>query len=163
MPPTTYSDSFYEQRLSNFGFKLNDLITFDNVGNTGSQTGGVIYKIISDTPPQRIVTPSRRVVIAPTKTRKFQRYQKIIPAKNAEGKSISHSESIGCIRCAPVFEFFATSRGKKPGGRGKTMIIVYNHLKYIKKVDIVEIGTKYVELGNFLKDVAKSNGMMPSE
>lgn len=161
MPPITYPNSFYDQRLSNFGFKLNDLITFDNKRNTGSQTGGIIYKIISDTPPQRAVIPRRRITTTPTK--KYRRYMKIIPAKNAEGKNISQSESVGCIRCVPVFEFFATSRGKKPGGIGKTMIITYSNLKHMKKIDIVEIGTKYVELGNFLKDIAKSNGMTSNE
>jgi len=151
-------DSFYEQKLTDFGFKLNDLVTFDNKRNPASQAGGVIYRIVTDTSPQRIAVSKKSVGNSP-----YNRYRRIIPAKNAEGKKVSCSESEGCIRCTPVFEFFATTRGKKPGGAGKTMIVTYKNLKFMKKVDIVDIGTKYLELGNFLKDVAKQAGMQSDE
>lgn len=149
-------DSFYEQKLTDFGFKLNDLVTFDNKRNPASQAGGVIYRIVTDTSPQRIAVPKKIVGNGPYRRR-------IIPAKTVEGKKVSWSESNGCIRCTPVFEFFATTRGKKPGGVGKTMIVTYSNLKFMKKIDIVDIGTKYLELGNFLKDVAKQAGMQSDE
>jgi hypothetical protein len=154
---TTQPDSFYEQKLSDFGFAVNDIVVFDNSKlNPACSSGGVIYKIISDTPPKKIET-SQKIVTRQSNVRSYKRTY-VIPAKDKDGKKVSVAESKGCIRCIPIFEFFASSRGKKPGGVGKTLTVIYKNLKYMKKISIVEIGTKYVELGNFLISTAKDAG-----
>jgi hypothetical protein len=78
-------------------------------------------------------------------------------------KEVSQKDALGHVRIRPLFEFFATRNGKKPRGNGTTIIVYYDDIKSLKKVDIMSLGNKYVELGLLMQDLARKNGMASDE
>ena len=75
------------------------------------------------------------------------------------GKKVLKAAEHGFVRINPIFNFFATDKGKNPSGKGKTIIIEYKMISYhLKKVDIVTLGVKYLELGNLIRDLARAGG-----
>lgn len=163
------------QLLSDFGFSVNDLITYDS---TQESTGGTIYRIVEDQPPAKSHTTQRKVV---RERRESQRYMgpgmvstseplKMIKEEiteygdwDADGKALTPGKIRGYVRIKPIFQFLPTARGARPKGKSGTLMIYYDMLRQLKKVDIVALGGKYVELGNILKDVMRYGGAELSE
>ena len=156
------------KKLSETGFKLNDLVLYSSDKNS---TGGVIYQIVEDTEPVVPASKSRpgerlsRVYNAEKGGYETQRVQTILYGQwDAKGKKISVAAVHGYVRIKPLFEFFATRKGKDPKGKGKTLIIYYRDIKHsLEKVDLVVLGTKYLELGNIMRDIARNSGMLDGE
>lgn len=167
---------FYEQTLADHGYAVGDLVTYINVKDS---TGGIVFRIIDDVRPVKPHTTSRKTI------RKRKEWQgagnmwsgitaggsgggKYIEVErefiergfwDESGKKIMVAATNGFIRIKPIFEFFATTKGKNPRGKGNTIIIEYGYIKNsLMKVDLVVLGSKYVELGLIIQGLAKKNG-----
>jgi hypothetical protein len=150
--------------LEDTGLKVGDLVLYTSVKDS---TGGVIFQIVENTEPVVPHTTERTVRV------NRQRYdnashnyvyvnceevQRGLWDKN--GKKIMKSAVHGFVRIKPIFDFFATNKGKAPIGKNNTIIIHYEHIRdVLVPVDLVLLGTKYVELGNIIRDIARRNGM----
>mgnify|MGYP001583955292 CR=1 FL=1 len=154
--------------LADAGFKVGDLVQYSS---DKESTGGVIFQIVQDiepTPPacvRRKATVKKRIYNPSTNNYDFHEVEVTqYGAWDADGKKIMASAVDGFIRIRPIFEFFATPKGKNPKGKGDTLIIQYHELKHnrIKHVDLVLLGTKYVELGNIMRDIVRRGGMEDS-
>jgi|SRR6478735_610090 len=151
--------------LAECGFKLNELVLFSS---DKESTGGVIFQIVEDNEPVVPATKSRATTRTvrnwntPTGTPEVTTVPDIeYGAWDAKGKKISYANTVGFIRVKPVFEFFATPKGKKPKGKGTTLIIYYRDISHhLKRVDLTVLGTKYLELGNLIRDFVRANGMV---
>lgn len=147
--------------LADSGFKVGDLVFYSSVKDS---SGGVIYQIVEDTEPvkpafmERKVMRKRSVWDAGKNDFVFKMVEDVeYGAWDEKGKKLMAASRYGFIRLKPVFDFFATKRGKNPKGKGKTLIVHYYHIKSsVKKVDLVELGAKYVELGNIMRDIVKA-------
>ncbi len=147
--------------LRECGFKLNELVLF---ANDKESTGGVIFQIVEDVEPTKIASRSR-----PTTKRKNEynprtgSYESKMVADieygawDEHGKEIGRKDQVGYVRIRPIFEFFATPKGKKPKGKGGTLIIYYDdiHLS-LQRVDLAVMGAKYLELGNVMRDIVRN-------
>lgn len=153
------------KRLADAGFKVGDLVLYSS---DKESTGGIIFQIVQDVEPTTPACVKRKAIVkervynAKTNSYDFREVEKVLyGAWDANGKKIMASAVDGFIRIRPIFEFFATPKGKSPRGKGDTLIIQYHELKYnrIKHVDLVLLGTKYVELGNIMRDIVRRGGM----
>lgn len=151
------------QHLSDANLKVGDIVLFSSVKES---TGGVLFKIVEDKEPVEGAVTSKKAIVKDDywepKTGKWTHgdVEKIIyGAWDANGKKIMNAAVMGFVRIKPLFDFFATSKGKNPTGKNKTLIVSYGNLESLKKVDIIVLGMKYVELGNIIKDIASSKGM----
>jgi len=155
------------KHLSDVNLKIGDVVLYSS---DKESTGGVLFKITEDQEPVIGATTSRNVIVKEkqfeyrTNNYKWCDVKKtIFGAWDVNGNKIMVASIIGFVRIKPLFEFFATRKGKNPTGKNKTIIISYNDLERLKKVDIVLLGTKYMELGNIIKDIASSKGMTPEQ
>jgi len=128
-------------KLADRGFSVGDLVTFDS---DEESTGGVIFQIAVnfDSP---IPEGSRRYGA-----------QHVHPET---GKPLKPMEVEGYLRLKPLFSFFPTSRGKKPKGAGATVLVYHRQLQWMRKIELLELATRYAELGNIIRDVARQGGM----
>jgi hypothetical protein len=158
-----YKDDHFDKRLSDYGFARGDLVLY-SCGQ--DETGGVIFQIYEDTAPvkphaySKLVTRKRQVYNAVKRDYEYQDVEENEAGYfDDKGRKIMNSAVAGFVRIKPLFEFFATPKGKSPKGKGETLIITYDMLKQLRKVDLVVLGAKYVELGNLLRDLAMKGGM----
>lgn len=127
--------------LSETGFKIGDIVLFSS---DKESTGGVLFQIVEDTEPVKVAGRYNRV--------------------DENGKKVSLAAMHGFVRIKPLFEFFATPKGKEPKGKGATLIIYYESIeRNLKPVDLVLLGTKYLELGNIMRDIARLGGMVSAD
>ncbi len=127
--------------------------------NEKKLTGGIIYQIVQDVEPVKVDCTEKKVmqkrydyVTSNYVNKEVTKYGNW----DAKGKKIILAATRGFIRIKPVFTFFATRTGLKPKGKNGTIIIEYGDIKwFIKPVDIVSLGTKYLELGNIINDIVK--------
>jgi len=128
--------------LSGAGFKVGDLVTYSC---DKESTGGIIYQISlnydSPLPKEERSRWSRSNIHPVTK------------------KLLKHMEVIGYMRLKPVFSFFPTYKGKKPSGLNSTVLVYHNDIKNVVKVDLLQLASKYAELGNLVRDIAVAAGM----
>jgi hypothetical protein len=122
-------------------------------------TGGVLYKIVESTEPVPGAVTSQQIKVEHSrydynsKSVKTEVVEKTkFGAWDANGNKIMIAAIKGFVRISPLFEFFATRKGK-------TLIIEYDELYRLQKVDIVTLGVKYVELGNIIKNLAQKNSL----
>jgi len=159
----THPDQHYEQRLADFGLAVGDLVLY---ASGRDETGGIIFRIVEDTHPQKPHSTSKTV------QRHRETYDqgsnkwvtKLVDVTehgywDANGRKLMDAAIAGFVRIRPTFDFFATRKGRQPKGKGETLIIKYSALRDLKKVDLVLLGAKYIELGNLLRSVAVKNGM----
>ena len=74
-----------------------------------------------------------------------QKIEKIIFVDEISGKEVGVKDRKGYIRLKPVFNFF---------GARATKAVWHDHLKLLQKVDVVRLGLKYMELGEFIRTLA---------
>lgn len=168
----------YDQKLADHGFALGDLVLYTSVRDS---TGGVLFQIINDTSPVKPHTTKRTVVKKRSEWKpnpgigaqlwggrgsndgKYVEVEYEAAEHGAwdeSGKKIMVAATRGFVRIKPIFDFFATNKGKSPRGKGETLIIEYRDIKHsLVRVDLVLLGSKYVELGNIIRDVARKEGM----
>ena len=149
--------------LAETGLKVGDLVLYTSVKDS---TGGVIFQIVQDTEP---VEPASRKRMVTVKKRQWDnRLQSYAIHQveeeqygywDAQGRKIMDAAVEGFVRIRPIFDFFATKKGKHPRGKDSTLIIHYRYIRHsLQPVDLVLLGTKYVELGLVIRDLAKRNG-----
>jgi len=151
------------KHLSDVGLKLGDIVMFSS---DKESTGGVLYTISEDTEPVEGAVTTRKTFRDKKeynyKTNQYE-MRKVEDWESGawapDGTKIMVAAVTGFVRIKPLFEFFATRKGKKPKGKDTTIIIYYNGLDKLKKLELIELGTKYVELGNIIKSLAVSKGM----
>lgn len=151
--------------LKEAGYTLYDIVALNDVQKS---SGGVLYKIVEDVPPTKPATTEKKVMRQPSVwDAKTGRYVKNGPKReetqygswDKDGNKLLEAARFGYVRIKPVFELFATSKGKNPQGKNGTLLITYEELPYnVKRIDIVDLGTKYVEFGNLIKDLASRHG-----
>lgn len=151
--------------LADLGFALHDIVTMNSFKKS---SGGVLYRIVEDVPPTVPAMTSRKVMRQPTVwDPKVSKYVNSGPKReeieygvwDKDGKKMLEAARYGYVRIKPVFELFATSVGKNPSGKNGTIIVGYSELtRNVKRIDIVDLGTKYVEFGNLIKDIAGLRG-----
>ena len=147
------------------GFALHDIVALNSYKKS---SGGVLYRIVEDVPPVIPAFTSKKVMRRPTrydpKTNKYVKLEKREETKygmwDKDGNKLLEASRYGYVRIKPVFELFATSKGKNPTGKDGTLLIAYWELVHgaVKRIDIVDLGTKYVEFGNLIKDLANYHG-----
>jgi len=130
-------------KLSNFGLALGDVVTF---ALDDQSTGGIIFEIAEnfDSP------------IDPEKRREFVRDGRYLLNRTR----LTPMQVDGYMRLRPLFEFFPTELGKNPKGKGGTVLVYHFMIERVKKIDVLSLGSKYVELGNLIRDVAIKHGMV---
>lgn len=160
--------------LEETGFKVGDLVLYTSIKDS---TGGVIFQIVERTDPvepairQRVVKVTRERFKAwpghsPSywdqkpgvngEMEKYEEEKREYGAWDANGKKLMEAATHGFVRIKPIFDFFATSKGKNPVGKGNTIIIYYEALKNaLRPVDLVLLGAKYMELGNIMRDIVR--------
>lgn len=161
------------QTLEETGFKIGDLVLYE-CGKKDA-TGGVIFRIVERTDPivptttsrivkktwQRYKSPSMWGVKRDHSNSEIEVYvedQEIYGSWDANGKKILEAATYGFVRIRPVFDFFVSSRMKNPFGKGQTIIVHYRHMQgWLRHVDLVLLGLKYVELGNIMREIASAN------
>lgn len=158
-----FPNGHFEKKLSDFGFEAGDLVLY-SCGQ--DETGGIIFQIIEVTNPvmpamtKKAVTRQKRYW--DSKSNNYE-YREVTENEHGywdeKGRKIMLAAVNGFVRIKPIFDFFATPKGKSPKGKGETIIITYDMLDQLRKVDLVVLGAKYVELGNLLRDLAMRNGM----
>lgn len=162
------------ETLEEMGFMVGDLVLFDD---KEKESGGIIFMIVDKIDPIKPIKATRTIVKRQKRFKpflgKFVDTFERLPGINGEyeeydeqvtitedvdsqGKKITAMSIQGCVRIKPVFDFFASSKGKNPRGKNGT-IVVYNSLikKKLRHVDLVLLGSKYVELGNLMCELAK--------
>lgn len=150
--------------LAECGFKLNELVLFLS---DKESTGGVVFQIVEDNEPVKVAIKSRPTTVRRSewdpKTGKHE--VRMVPSIehgewDEHGKKIEAKDVAGYVRIKPIFEFFATPKGKKPKGKGATLIIYYRDIRQcLQRVDITQLGAKYLELGNLMRDIVRVGGM----
>lgn len=141
-------------KLEDMGYKLGDLVTYDDDEHS---TGGIIF-VISDNFDSPVPDAERH-----TWNSRGAGDQYAI-----KGRRLKPMEVYGYLRLRPIFSFFPTSLGKKPLGAGGTVLVHHTELKKsynlerMKHLDLVTLGTKYLELGNVMQDLARAGGMTPT-
>ncbi len=130
--------------LADHGFALGDIVTY---ASDEESTGGVIFQIAENCDP-----------IKPTALAPRGRYAH--DPVDEKGKKLQPMQVNGYVRLRPLFAFFPTELGQKPKGKGQTVLLYHARLKHVKKVDLVSIASKYAELGNLIRDLAVSHGMV---
>ena len=120
--------------LATLGFKVGELVSFDD---DDESTGGIVFQISENCDPVKPFKGSIRS-----------------GAVDENGKGIEPMKLYGFVRLRPFFSFFPTSRGAKPRGKGGTVLVYHSALQRAKKVDLLALGAKYVELGNLMRDMA---------
>jgi len=140
--------------IADYNLAIGDFVTYDR--GIGA-TGGVIYQITENVDPVECTVGqySRKS----KNTSPYYRYRSSMFYMTNAGKKVGLKEKEGYIRLRPAFDFFATKLGKNPGGVNGTKIVHHRDLKKVVKMDIVALGVKYLELGNFIKDIASNKGM----
>ena len=132
--------------LAELGFVVGDLVTVDI---NEECSGGIIYQIIHNCDP--VGSQAKRGTAAE------RRYE--MP----DGRQVGAKEHHGYVRVKPIYNFFPTNRGKKPKGKDGTLILHHPNLMQVaKSVDLIVLGTKYLELGNMLKELAMKGGSRSS-
>jgi len=129
--------------LEKIGLKIGDIVTF---ASDKESTGGVIYQI----------TMNYESPIA--KEKRLSIYETVFHP--VSGKKMKPMEVRGYLRIRPIFTFFPTRKGKAPGGADSTLIIYHDELRNLKKIELLDIATKYAELGNIIRDLAVKGGMV---
>lgn len=168
------------KKLSDANLVIGDYVAYESVKNS---SGGVIYQIIENVEPipqseiirSKMVNSKRRTWKWKDPSIEKMLYWKM-PARqdgvngcyvieqhsvnkrgywDKNGKPVLVSAIKGYVRIKPIFDLFATQTGKNPKGKNGTCVVEYTMIpSVIKKLDIVTIGTKYVELGNLIRDIA---------
>lgn len=137
-------------KLEDLGFKVGDLVTYNS---DKESTGGIIFTIAKnyDSP----VPDGDRHRWGP-KHYGPKHY-------GPDGRPLKPMEVQGYIRLKPLFEFFPTRLGANPKGAAGTVLVYHTDLKrytqFMKKVDLVLLGAKYMELGTLIRDLAIAHGM----
>jgi len=147
--------------LKDHGFKRGDIVMYHDLVKS---TGGILYRIVEDNPHvcaeykhMTKLIKSKRYNYNTSSYEEYTRNRTESGWFNVNGKKVMECAVYGYVRISPVFTFFPTSKGKKPKGKNSTIIITYNRLvNELKRVDVVELGTKYVELGNMIREIATS-------
>lgn len=152
--------------LADVGFSLYDIVVMNSFKKS---SGGILYKIVEDVPPTVPAMTSKKIMRQPKGwDPKTGRYVNTGPKReeteygmwDKDGKKLLEASRYGYVRIKPVFELFATSVGKNPSGKDGTIIVPYWELnRNVKRIDIVDLGTKYVEFGNMIKDLAAQRGV----
>lgn len=138
--------------LTSYGFAVGDIVTY---ASDEDSTGGVIFQIVENCDP---------VVPAGRKPRGRGNYS--YDLVDEQGRKIEPMRINGYIRLKPLYAFFPTELGKKPRGKGTTVLLYHSILKEgdrVKKVDLVTLGTRYAELGTLIRDLALAGGMVIPE
>jgi len=161
------------------GLTVGSIVTFTSEKHN---TGGVIYQIVEDQAPIKPHTTVREVtrmerqwvpvgyasieavskgVHPGTREGEYKEVPTTVKdygAWDEKGKKIMSSALSGFVRIAPVYTFFPTRKGKEPVGKGNTIIIGYDDLRRLQKLEITNLGSKYIELGELLKTLARRGG-----
>lgn len=134
-------------KLEDLGFKVGDLVTYNS---DKESTGGIVF--IIETNFDSPVPDDERHRWSSKKH------------SHPNGKPLKPMEVQGYLRLKPLFDFFPTTLGANPKGAGSTVLVYHTDIKrytqYMKKVDLVTLGTKYMELGNVIRDLAIKHGMV---
>jgi len=167
-------------QLSDKGFALGDVVLYECAKQ---ETGGIIYQIVEDHAPRKSLWSPKKIPYMrlerqtmdgkPDATFLWSHkegvdfkyvnipdFQTMWGYWDEDGKEVQQKDALGHVRIRPLFEFFATENGKKPRGKGTTIIVYYDDIKSLKKVDIMTLGNKYVELGLLMHHLARKNGMV---
>lgn len=144
-------------------FKIGDLVTY---GDAKASPGGVIYQVVSDNPPAKVAFRSKKVKKIRSqwdnvKCTWIETEMEITEygSWDEQWRKMLVAEEFGFLRIRPVYSFFPTNRGKNPVGKNGTIIVSYTESKnLLKKIDLVTVSSKYAELGNVIRDIAKNLG-----
>lgn len=137
-------------KLADFGYKLGDLVTFSS---DKESTGGVIFEIAVN-------------FDSPVPDNERYTFRGETAAKYKIGKrALRPMEVMGYLRLKPVFSFFPTKLGQKPKGADNTLLLHHYaaDIQRMHKVDLINLGTKYAELGNLLRDMARMGAQASQE
>lgn len=128
--------------LASAGLKVGDIVTF---ASQKQSTGGVIFQVSMnfDSP------------IPKCDRRRGKKHEHPVTKKQLKPMEVE-----GYVRLKPLYTFFATSRGRKPIGAGETVLVYHCDLYRVKKVELLDVMTKYAELGNVIRDLAVKHGMV---
>lgn len=129
-----------KKKLADYGFAMGDIVTY---ASDDDSTGGVIFQIAEHCDP-----------VIPHEMRPRSPCDWLRDPVDEKGKRIPAMCINGYVRLKPMFAVFPTELGKR-----STLLLYYNQLHRVKKVDLILLGTKYMELGNLIRDLAVSHGM----
>lgn len=129
--------------LAEHNLTLGDLVVYSSDDDS---TGGIVFQIVENCDP---VKPAGMV----------KRGSYSHDPVDEKGKKIPPMKINGYVRLKPFYSFYPTQLGSKPKGKGETVLLYHAALKRVQKVDIVDLATKYTELGNVIRDVAMYRGM----
>jgi hypothetical protein len=140
--------------LQTLGFNLGDIVRYTD---TSHSPGGIIYRITEFSDPVKPHATNREYKVHKIDSNGSIR-EEIRTERghwDEKGRAIPVMYVEGFIRLNPIFEFFGMGMSKKPKGH-----VVHYRLvpRYVEHVDLVKLGLKYVELGNLIRDIAKSRG-----
>ncbi len=146
--------------LADKGFALGDLVTYSS---SEQSTGGVIFQISKNREPQPAFDHTGKSV-PPVPLEGYRSRYEIRHTKvyRRDGKKMPKMDFEGYVRLTPFFEFFSTS-WNTTGVDGKVgnVLVYHRDLAQAKKVELVTMGIKYVELGNLLRELAIKGGWEP--
>lgn len=129
--------------LAEHNLTIGDIVTYRS---NKDSTGGVVFQISENCDP---VKHHNMISHSP--------YSYVLV--DEKGKKIPTMCIKGYIRLRSIFSFFPTDLGEKPKGKKNTVLVYHNDLGRVKKVELLTIATKYAELGNLIRDIAKDQGM----
>lgn len=148
-----------------FGLNVGDIVTF---ASENDNTGGCIYQIVFDQTPIAPHTTRRTTTRTRTKfnwrdnskSQETETYEHVEHGRwDEQGRKIKPCDVAGYVRIKPLFTFYPTPRGKKPKGAGETIMVYYGHgVSQLKKVEVADLGAKYVELGELMKFLLRKGG-----
>jgi len=110
--------------------------------------GGEIYRIVREHAPVPVKPEEEYVKVVAG--RRYRRSVRIY--RDFNGKRVQLREKEGYVQLQPVFDFFGL-------GTKRPKYVCSYDVKRLSKVDIVTLGSKYVELGNLLKEIMAEKGM----
>ena len=141
--------------LAEHNLQVNDLVTYND-----RNASGVVYRITMSVDPEPYTT-KQAMRRNPRWAKHREKIAKTIYVNAVTGKELGIKEKKGYVRLKPVFDFFGSRAAVKPGLLGGTKVVWHTHLKDLKKVDIVRLGAKYLELGEFMRTLmAKEAGVI---
>lgn len=129
--------------LASRGLAVGDIVTYECHDES---SGGIVFQICENCDP-----------VKPAGTKPRDRWSSDPIDEN--GKVIPTMRINGYVRLRPVFTFFPSEKGKNTRGKGNTLLLYHSQLGRIKKVGLVDLGAKYMELGNIIRELAVTHGM----
>ena len=144
--------------LKDHGLQVNDYVLL----NCNPLSSGAIYQIVFDQQPIKpaMITKTSFKKMFDAETGEYVTREVTQHGYwNEDGSEIKPKSAMtGYVRIKPVYEFFTSHKFKIHMNVKNGLLVSYRDLQYLEKVSIESLGTKYVELGELMKTLARNYG-----